>query len=197
MKRSRFDFHFWFMTLIFMLRDFLFARENILKETGIKPGYYVLDYGCGPGSYIIPLSKLTGTAGKIYALDINYSAVRAVQKIVSTKRLTNIITIHSEYKTGLPDAYIDVVLLYDVLHGLSDPYNVLKELYRVLKVNGILSFTDHHTKENEILDTMKRTGLFVFSHKGQRTYTFIKLKRSTIDGTANKDRTDFRSREEH
>ncbi|MDD5259027.1 MAG: class I SAM-dependent methyltransferase [bacterium] len=169
------DLHFWFMTILFMLRDLLFPRENILQETGIKPGYNVLDYGCGPGSYILPLANLVGEAGKVYAQDINSRAVQAVQKIVADNKLTNVITIQSDCKTGLPDAAIDAVLLYDVFHGLSNPDSVLPELYRILKINGILSFTDHHTKEKEILDTMKRTKLFGLLRKGKNTYTFIKL----------------------
>ena len=55
----------------------------------------------------------------------------------------------SDCSTGLPDDSVDVVLLYDTFHGLARPADVLRELHRVLKTDGVLSFHDHHMKEQE------------------------------------------------
>jgi len=117
---------------------------------------------------------LVGESGKVYALDINPLAIQKVQGITSKKQLANVETILSDCQTGLPDNSLDVVLLYDIFHHLSDPDVVLKELYRVLKPDGILSFGDHHMKENEIVTEVTNSGLFRLSGKGQRTYTFLK-----------------------
>ena len=168
------NFMFRFMSLGYKYRDFFLPRKNVLKEVGIKPGFTVLDYGCGPGGYIIAAAELAGKSGKIYALDIHPLAIQRVQNIASKRRLTNIETICSDYATGLPDDSIDVVLLYDTLHGLSKPNEVLEELHRVLKPNGILSFSDHHMKENEITSKMTDKGLFELLRKGERVYNFIK-----------------------
>jgi len=168
------NFPFQFMSLGYKFRDFFLPRLNILKEVGIKPGFHVLDYGCGPGSYIMPLAELVGESGKIYALDIHPLAIQKVQEIASKKQLANMETILSDCQTGLPDNTLDAVLLYAAFHHLSDPDVVLKELYRVLKPDGILSFSDHHMKENEIVAEVTNSGLFRLSKKGQRTYTFLK-----------------------
>jgi ubiquinone/menaquinone biosynthesis C-methylase UbiE len=170
------NFHFKLMSLEFKLRDLFVPRKNILKEVGIQSGFHVLDYGCGPGSYLIPLEKLVGESGRIYALDINPLAIRMVQKIVSKKQLTNVETIRSDCKTGLPGNSVDVVLLYDTFHGLGDPNGVLEELHRILKPDGVLSFSDHHIKENEIISKVTNGGLFRLSRKGIRTYNFTKGK---------------------
>jgi ubiquinone/menaquinone biosynthesis C-methylase UbiE len=162
------------MCLIFMIRDFFRPRGNILKEVEIKPGDHVLDYGCGPGGYVLPTSELVGNSGKTYALDINPLAVKRVEKIASKNQLANVETTCSDCKTGLQDDSLDVVLLYDIFHMLSDPNGVLKELHRVLKPNGILSFSDHHMKENEIMPKITGEGLFGLSKKGERTYSFLK-----------------------
>jgi ubiquinone/menaquinone biosynthesis C-methylase UbiE len=168
------DFHFKFMALGFKFRDIFLPRRNILKEVGIKPGFQVLDYGCGPGGYILPLAELVGKSGKIYALDILPLAIQMVQKLVEKKKLTNVQTIHSDCKTGLPDNSMDAVLLYDAFHELDDPEGVLRELHRVLKPEGILSFSDHHMSEVQILSALQKSGLFHLSQKAKRTYTFIK-----------------------
>ena len=170
------SFVFMLNTLFFRFRDIFLPPKNILQEAEIKPDSCMLDYGCGSGSYSIAAAELVGKSGKVYALDIHPLAVQRVQSIASKKQLTNVETICSDCVTGLPDNSIDVVLLYDTFHGLSDPNGVLAELHRVLKPNGILSFNDHHMKENEIISKIIGEGLFRLSRKGERTYNFFKVE---------------------
>jgi ubiquinone/menaquinone biosynthesis C-methylase UbiE len=167
---SNLDFRL--MSLTYRLRDFRLPRMNILKEVGIETGSHVLDYGCGPGRYIVPLVRLVGDSGKIYALDMHPLAIEAVRKMTSKKGITNVQTIFSDCKTGLPPNSIDVVLLYDILHDLNNVGDVLTELHRILKPKGILSLSDHHLKEEEIIPRMNDGGLFKLSAKNQRTYSF-------------------------
>jgi ubiquinone/menaquinone biosynthesis C-methylase UbiE len=168
--KSNLDFRL--MSLTYKFRDLRLPRIDILKEVGIKAGFHVLDYGCGPGSYIVPLAELVGASGKIYALDVNTLAVRAVQKLASKKELTNVQTILSDCKTGLLPESLDVILLYDILHDLDKPGAVLAELHKVLRQKGILSVTDHHLKEDEIISRVTSRGLLKLSAKGKRTYSF-------------------------
>ncbi len=170
------NLHFKIMAATFKMRDFLLPRKHILKEVGIKQGFHVLDYGCGPGSYIIPAAELVGSSGKVYALDIHPLAIRIVRDIASKNKLTNVETILSDCKTGLPDNSVDVVLLYDTFHDLRDPNGVLRELQRVLKTEGKLSFSDHHMKEQEIISRVTEKGFFKLSKRGKRTYSFSKEK---------------------
>jgi ubiquinone/menaquinone biosynthesis C-methylase UbiE len=168
------NLHFKFMAFTLKLRNLFLPRKNVLEEVGIKPGSYVLDFGSGPGSYILPLGELVGRSGKIYALDIHPLAVTMVKELASKRKLANVETIHSDCKTGLSDKSIDVVLLYDTYHDLNEPKAVLQELHRVLKSDGMLSFTDHHMKEEEIVSKVTSGGLFRLSKKGKRTYSFVK-----------------------
>jgi len=168
------------MSLVHRFRDLLLPRREILKEVGIKPGFRVLDYGCGSGSYTLPLEELVGESGEIYALDTNQLAIQSVQNIIIRKQLANVKTIHSDRETGLPDSSMDVVLLYDVLHALSDPDGVLAELHRVIKPYGILSLSDHHMTENEIVTKVEGKGLFRLLRKGERTYSFKKNAKTGV-----------------
>ena len=164
---------FRFMAFGYKFRDLFRPRMVILKEVEIKPRDHVLDYGCGPGSYISRLAELVGKDGNIYGLDIHPLAIQSVQRIASTKQLTNVETICSDCKTGLPDNRLDAVLLYDVFHKLSEQDAVLEEMHRVLKPNGVLSFSDHHMGEDEIVSKVTKSGLFRLSRKGKRTYSFF------------------------
>ena len=162
------------MSIILKIRDIFKPRDVVLREVDIKPGFRVLDFGCGPGSYVTCTSKRVGEGGKVFALDIHPLAVKKVKETALKLGLSNVETICSDCQTGLQDNEIDIIFLYDIFHMLSDKRSVLSEIHRILKDNGILSFSDHHMKEKDILLAMKEIGLFEFGKKNKNTYCFIK-----------------------
>lgn len=171
-QQSNRDFRF--MSLFFRIRDLFVPRRRVLEEVRIERGFIVLDYGCGHGSYVPATAELVGESGKVYALDAHPIAIEMVKKLTSKKQLGNVGTIHSDCDTGLAERSVDVVLLYDTFHALSDPRGVLKELHRVLKPTGLLSFSDHHMGEDEIHSGVAAGRLFEFVDRGERTYSFRK-----------------------
>jgi ubiquinone/menaquinone biosynthesis C-methylase UbiE len=175
-KKSRVlsNLDFKIMSMSYKMRDFYRPRSRIIEDVGIKTGARVLDYGCGPGGYVMPVIKLIGDTGMFYALDIHPVAVKSVKDLISKKGLSNVQAILSDCDTGLSDSTIDVVLLYDILHDLENRDKVLAELHRVLIPGGILSVSDHHLKEEEIVSGITGGGLFEFSAKGKSTYNFFK-----------------------
>ena len=178
MDKPMSDISFKFMSLAFKFRDLFINPADILKETGIKSGDIILDYGCGPGSYTIAAARMVSDSGKIYALDIHPTAIDRVRKSALKLNITNIETIQSDCATGLPDASIDIALLYDIVHGLDEPLGIFAELHRVLRSDGILSVSDHHLKDSDIKTTITDPGLFRLSRRGEKTYNFSKIPRS-------------------
>jgi ubiquinone/menaquinone biosynthesis C-methylase UbiE len=168
------NLNFRLMAFGFRMRDIFRPRADVLREVSIGSGAHVLDYGCGPGSYIAPLAELVGPTGQIYALDINPAAIEATKRAAKRKRLENMTTILSDCDTGLQDGSVDAVLLYDTYHGLSQPDEVLRELHRVLKKDGTLSFSDHHMNEHDIVACVTGSGMFEPVNRGRRTYGFAK-----------------------
>ena len=161
------------MSLIFGLRDLLSPRDRVLGEVDIQPGFQVLDYGCGPGAYVADVAQQVGPSGRIYALDIHPLAIARVQALCRRRRLTNVETIQSDCQTGLPRDSVDVVLLYDIFHMLSESDSVLAELYRVLKPGGTLSLLDPHMQEEDLVAKATDGQLFELACKGERTYRFV------------------------
>jgi ubiquinone/menaquinone biosynthesis C-methylase UbiE len=170
------DSHFKTMSFMFRFRDFFLPRKNVLKEVDIEPGFRILDYGCGPGSYTVVASGLVGPTGKVYALDIHPLAIKRVKERAENKGLSNIETIQSDCATGLEPESIDVAFLYDVLRGLDRPNDVLVELHRVLKSDGTLSVNDHHYQPEQIISKITEGGLFVVANQGRKTCNFSKSK---------------------
>ena len=174
MAKPQSNLHFKLMSFTYRVRDFFLPRIDVLKEVGIQRGFRVLDYGCGTGSYVLPLAGLVGSSGEIYALDKHPLAIKMVQSKASNRSLTNVRTIQSDCNTGLPDRSIDVALLYDTFHDLSQPNDVLQELHRILKPTGVLSLSDHHMKEADVLLKVTAGNLFKLSRRDRKTYSFEK-----------------------
>lgn len=170
MKNSSFKV----MAFFFRLRDIFRSPLRKLEEAEIKQGWIILDFGCGPGSYSIAAGDLVGETGRVYAVDIHPLAIKMVQERVSKKKLNNIETILTDCETNLENNSIDLVLMFDVFHGLQNPDRILAELYRILKDNAFLCFDDHHMKEAEILSRITSRGLFKFSERKKLTYLFQK-----------------------
>jgi len=166
------DFSYRIMTWEFAVRDLLAPRRKILEEAGISPGFHVLDFGCGPGSYVPDTSEMVGISGRVYALDVHPMAVQKVKRLVEKKGMSNVEIIQSDCATGLENHSVDVVLLYDTFHDLNKAQEILAELHRVLKPDGKLSFSDHHLKEDAIVSGVAGGGLFRLVWKNRKTYTF-------------------------
>lgn len=166
------------MTVMFRVRDLIVPRRKILDEVELRPGQTVLDFACGPGAYVPETAGRVGPQGKVLALDVHPLAVDAVRRIASRRGFAHVETILSDGKTGLPDQSVDAVLLYDAFHDFEEPQTVLAELNRVLKKEGILSFSDHHLGDGELRSRVTQGGWFQLARRGKRTYTFRPIKRS-------------------
>ena len=162
------------MALWYRIRDFFVPPIRVLREVGIQPGFRVLDFGCGPGSYISPLSKLVGPNGKIYAVDLHPLAIRSVRRIVQKQHLENVGIIQSDGATGLPDSSVNAVLLYNTFHDLTEPECILEELARVLKPEGVLSVIDEYISEDAVLSGITGGQRFHLLRKGEKMFTFSK-----------------------
>ena len=166
---------FKFMIKHFEKRDKNYPPNLKIEKTKIKEGDFVLDYGCGPGSYTIAAAEVVGKTGKVYAADIHPLAIEEVKKRAEKRGLSNIETILTECDTKLEDNTVDVIILLDIFHHLSDPDKILKELYRVLKDNGWLSVDDHHLKDDETIKKVTNYGLFKYIEKRDEVFTFKKI----------------------
>ena len=53
---------------------------ELLERIGIRRGQAVLDFGCGYGIYTIPVAKIVGGQGRVYALDKDKEALDALMQ---------------------------------------------------------------------------------------------------------------------
>ncbi len=165
------------MSLIFWLRDKVVPPLQVLNEVGIEPGYFVLDFGCGPGGFTIAAAELVGTHGKVFAADIHPLAIKKVKRKARRRKMDHIQTIRTDCETGIKSGTIDVVLFYDTFHSLDYPEKILAELHRILKTGRTMSFSDHHLEEEEIIESITGSGHFNLIRRTSETYIFKKCEK--------------------
>lgn len=128
--------------------------ELILKEIGIKAGLKVLDFGCGSGIYTTIISNIVGNKGKVYALDYADDKLQELNSRIKSYKLENIEIIKTSREISFPfqDSYLDVILLYDIWHLLSDNEQLefLKETKRALKKGGFVSYLATHLHDPNV-----------------------------------------------
>lgn len=171
-KQSNLDFRC--MSFFFKIRDKFHPPIKKIKNANIKQGETVLDYGCGSGSYSIAAAEEIGPMGKLIAADIHPLALKKVRKKAKEMGYNNIETIQTDCDTRLDDESVDKVICFDVLHGISNKKDIIKEFYRVLKPNSILSLDDHHYNRDQIISFITSDGLFKLANSIDKQYNFIK-----------------------
>jgi len=117
------------------------------------------------GTFTIPCARIVGEKGKVYALEVRSEALKRVKEKAEGEGLGNVETIladSSMLATGLSDRSMDVILVYDVMHAISEKMALLEELHRVLKRDGFLSIFPMHMGTDRMLKVMKRCPLFRF-----------------------------------
>ena len=148
--------------------------EKVFKDIGIKKGSIILDFGCGSGNYTIPVAKTVGKEGKIYALDKDRTDLSKLMQKAKLFGLENIEIIKTSggLKIPLGNEYVDVVLLYDVLHiyyfSQGEREKLLKEVHRVLKPHSLLSVYPKHMELDEIKKEIEDAN-FYFENKYFKT----------------------------
>jgi len=124
-----------------------------LEAIGVRPGHTVLDFGCRVGRYVFPAAAVVGDQGRVYAIDKEKDALEILKRKAAEEEWVNITPIltSGELTLEFDDATMDLVLVYDVMHRMSqrDRQLLMQEIARVLKTGGILSTMLCHTEKYE------------------------------------------------
>ncbi len=123
--------------------------EKLLREIGIRQGHVVLDFGCRTGNYTIPIARIIGNEGCVFALDTDRESLDKLMQKAVINHLANIKRIAAREKIKIPlkDETVDVVLLYDVIHLVQDRERLYSEVHRISKSNALISVLPKHFKE--------------------------------------------------
>jgi ubiquinone/menaquinone biosynthesis C-methylase UbiE len=153
------DFAFRMMKIFFIIYYFFKPAGKYLRKFGIKPGYVVVDYGCGTGACIKDASSLAGENGTVYAVDIHEMAIASVEKLIRKHNLTNVKTVLTDgNRSILHNETADLVYAMDMFHMVKDTDSFLKELNRITKKEGTLIIEDGHQPRSASREKILKSG---------------------------------------
>ena len=124
-------------------RRFIQKPETVAERMHLKPGMTVVEMGPGKGSYTIEVAKRVLPEGKVYAVDIQEAVVQRLEKRVEREGATNVFPkVDNAYDLSFEDGSVDRVFAIACLPEIPEPVKALREIYRILKDNGIVSLSE-------------------------------------------------------
>jgi FkbM family methyltransferase len=115
--------------------------QNPVKIVGeyIKEGDTVIDFGCGPGFFSIPMARMVGETGQVIAVDLQAEMLAHVKRKAAAKSLSNRVKFHQceSQRIGLELLEkADFMLAFYMVHETPDPAAFFKETKELLKAGG-------------------------------------------------------------
>ena len=122
----------------------------LLKNLAVKPGMVIADIGAGSGYHSALLSKMVGS-GKVFAVDVEPEMIAYLNERIKQKKLSRIVPVLStEQKVSLPENIIDIMLLVDVYHEFSYPYEMALSMRSALKPGGKLVLVEFRSEDSTV-----------------------------------------------
>jgi len=139
--------------------DWLDRAERLTEEgpdlavlaLQIPKGAIVADVGAGSGYMTMLLSKAVGPAGKVYANDIQPEMIARLRQRLTKDKIANVEPVLGNVSDPrLPDGALDLVLMVDVYHELSEPQQMLRRIRQALKPSGRLVLLEYRKEDSAV-----------------------------------------------
>ena len=161
-------------------RDERLQINRVMDILKIQAGSSVADIGAGSGWFTVRAAKRVGSAGLVYAEDINPAAIAYIQERAQRDGVQNLRAIlGKEDDPLLPDASVDAVLILKTYHEFANPVLVLKNLRKSLRPGALVGIIDrngagddHGVNREVVLDEAGRAGYVLVEQ-----YDFVKPDR--------------------
>src|SRR6185295_925240 len=119
--------------------------NRVMDILRIKQGSNVADIGAGSGWFTTRAARRVGTAGKVFAVEINPEFLKYIRDRAVDEKLTNIQTVlGKEDDPLLPPSSVDAVLILRTYHEIAQPILVLARLREAMKPEALLGIIDRN-----------------------------------------------------
>ena len=132
-------------------REWEEAPEQMLDALDLKPGQMVADVGSGVGYLTLRIAKRVSPGGKVYGVDVQKEMLVRLRKNAEKAKLSNVETVlGTENDPKLPAGQIDLILMVDVYHELSQPQAMLQNMKQALSPTGRLVLVEYRKEDPSI-----------------------------------------------
>jgi ubiquinone/menaquinone biosynthesis C-methylase UbiE len=132
-------------------RDSEEEPDHAIDVLKITKGSTVADIGAGSGYMTVKLAKKVGNEGKVIATDIQPGMIDLLNKRLAKSRITNVTAVlGTQDDPRLPIESLDLVLMVDVYHELSQPQLMLRHIKASLKPGGRLVLLEYRKEDPNV-----------------------------------------------
>lgn len=124
--------------------------SKLIANLNIKPTDNIADIGAGSGYHVFKMAPKAKN-GLVYAVDIQQEMLNAMKASSDFKKHKNIKTVlGGEQTVNLPENTIDKVLMVDVYHEFSHPYEMLLSIKKALKKDGKIYLIEYRGEDGSV-----------------------------------------------
>ena len=124
---------------------------RLVALLNLQPGDTVADIGAGSGYFTRRMSPIVGETGTILAVDIQMEMLTLLTNRLARDGITNVRPILGTITDPkLPASSVDLVLMVDVYHEFSHPYEMMQALCRGLKPGGRVAFVEYRGEDPDV-----------------------------------------------
>jgi ubiquinone/menaquinone biosynthesis C-methylase UbiE len=128
------------------MSDRFLSPKEVVEQYGLFSQMAVADFGCGSGDFSIAIAKIIGNGGRVYSIDVLQACLQSLRSKAKIEGISNIDLIRADLEipkgSTIPDSFLDLVLLHNILFQVKDKKSFLEEAHRVLKVGGKLAIME-------------------------------------------------------
>ncbi len=119
------------------------GTDQLLAALKVAPGARVADLGCGTGFHARRLAKQVGPTGVVWCVDLQPEMLVEAEARAAAEGLGNLRTVQGETdRVPLPAGSVDLVLMVDVYHELSEPGAVQRSIRDSLAPGGRVALVE-------------------------------------------------------
>lgn len=120
---------------------------ELLKQLGINSGQTIADLGCGGGGHFVaPTAVMVGSAGIVYAVDIQKKVLNSLEATLKLQNIGNVKIVWSDLEcigaANIPEKSCDVAILANVLFQNKNHTNIIHEAARLVRDGGRIVVVD-------------------------------------------------------
>ena len=125
--------------------------SNLVELLDLGNGQWVADIGAGTGYLSWRMAKKVGPVGKVYAVEIQPEMLDLLSKAMSDRGVTNVIPhLGTISNPKLPSSSFDLVIMVDVYHEFSHPFEMMTNIVQSLKPSGRVAFVEYRAEDPEV-----------------------------------------------
>jgi SAM-dependent methyltransferase len=141
--------------------------ERLFDEIGVRPGWQVVEIGCGPQGCLGLLARRVGAAGRVVGVELSAQQAETARRFAAASHFANVEVLCADARrTGLPAGAFDLATSRLVLGNVPQPEGIVAEMVRLARPGGVVAFHEPdatvgridppHAAQDELLELLAR-----------------------------------------